>query len=350
MAAASPDKDKTLILPFISVIVPIYNEQEFIADTLMQIASQDYPQERYEVLVIDGMSSDLTREIAASKSDLFMNYRMLDNPRRLSSAARNIGFKNAQGEYIIIIDGHIYIENRRLFRDMVEIFAETGLEVLSRPQPLTPPGNSYFQNAVAYARGSFVGHGIDSTIYDMEYTGPVNPSSSGAMYRRDVMNTIGYFDESFDAAEDYEYNFRLARNNKQSYTSPRLAIYYYPRNKLGELFMQMRRYGLGRNRMLRKHGAGLRSGTLMPPLFFLSLLIFSALSFAIKQLWPLPALMGSVYLSTLVFASLAVACRKGIRYLPVLPCIYLTIHLGLAIGMMSGFLRGGVRGKNTLSS
>jgi succinoglycan biosynthesis protein ExoA len=342
-AATYLGKDKTSMLPFISVVIPIHNEEEFISDTLEHIAAQDYPGERYEVLLIDGMSSDWSREIAHSRADLFENFRLLDNPKKISSAARNIGFDNARGEYIIVVDGHVYIENKRLFRDMVEIFTETGLDVLSRPQPLTPPDNSYFQNAVAYSRESFIGHGMGSTIYDTDYTGPVDPSSSGAMYRRDAIKSVGQFDESFDAAEDYEFNYRVALHNKHSYISPRLAIYYYPRNRLSCLFTQMRRYGLGRNKMLRKHGDGFRSGTVIPPLFFFSLLIFALLSIFVDQLWLLTTLMGSVYLSALIISSCSVACRKGIRYLPVLPFIYLTIHLGLAYGMISGFFNGGAR-------
>lgn len=328
------------MLPFISVVVPVYNEEEFISETMDQIAAQDYPKDRYEVIVIDGLSSDLTREIVTSLGESFENFKLLDNPKQLSSAARNIGFKNSRGEYIIVIDGHVYIENRHLFRDMVRIFAETGVEVLSRPQPLTPPNNNYFQNAVAFARESFIGHGMDSTIYNMQYTGPVNPSSSGAMYKRTLIKTVGYFDESFDAAEDYEYNFRIAQHNKQSYISPKLTVYYYPRNKLGGLFTQMQRYGLGRNKMLRKHGDGLRSGTMIPPLFFISLLAMIALSFVVDQLWILPVLMGSMYLAALFIASFSVAYSKGFRYLPLMPCIYLTIHLGLAYGLISGFFHG----------
>ncbi|HEQ98411.1 MAG TPA: glycosyltransferase family 2 protein [candidate division Zixibacteria bacterium] len=332
------------MLPFITVVIPVYNEEKYIADTLGQIASQNYPRKRYEVLIIDGMSTDGTLQIAESVSCMFSNFEILKNGKRLSSSARNIGFKRARGEFIIVIDGHVYIENKNLFRDMVDIFSETGLDVLSRPQPLTPPGNGFFQNAVAYARESFIGHGANSTIYTSNYAGPVDPSSSGAMYRKSIIHEVGLFDESFDAAEDYEFNYRIALNNKQSYISPKLTVYYYPRDDLLSLFKQMQRYGLGRGKMFNKYNEGLRSGAIAPPMFFFTLLAMTILSLFIEQLWILPLMMGGVYLSSILVAAGFVAHKKGLKYFPLLPPIYFTIHLGMAYGVIRGlFSRGSPR-------
>ena len=133
-------------------------------------------------------------------------------------------------------------------------FAMVGMrrdfEALSRPQFLDTPENTFFQRAVSLARKSAVGHGLDSTIYtdkDMY----VDPSSSGASYKKSVFDEVGYFDERFDACEDVEFNYRVHKSGRRSFTSLALAVYYYPRTGIRSLFKQMKRYGVGRMRLAR---------------------------------------------------------------------------------------------------
>jgi succinoglycan biosynthesis protein ExoA len=325
--------------PLISVIIAVYNEEAFLAQTLNQIREQNYPKDRYEVLLIDGLSTDNTLKIAESFQDRFHSLRIFSNPQQLAGSSRNIGIKNSQGEYLIFIDGHVYIPGRELFADMIAAFEKTGCEVLSRPQPLTPPDNSDFQNAVAYARESMIGHGLDSTIYNMLYEGEVDPSSSGAMYKRSIFEAVGLVDESFDAAEDYELNYRISRKGYKSFISPKLAIFFYPRSGVGGLFQQMSRYGQGRNRFIRKHPGQLVSGNLIPPLFYLLLLFMAILSAFWSPLWPFTAGLAILYLAAILLSSAAVSLKRGMKYYLFLPIIYVTIHFGLAYGFISGFFR-----------
>ncbi|MEI6314465.1 MAG: glycosyltransferase, partial [Syntrophus sp. (in: bacteria)] len=71
-------------LPFITVVMPVKNEENHITSTLKSLLSQDYPQERFEVIVADGMSDDRTREIVTDFSKRYSNVLLLDNPKRLS--------------------------------------------------------------------------------------------------------------------------------------------------------------------------------------------------------------------------------------------------------------------------
>ena len=324
--------------PFVSVVIAVQNEEKFIGQTLDQIVDQTYPADCYEVIVIDGFSTDRTVAIVESYRGKIQNLKIMQNPIRLAGSSRNIGFKDARGEYMIIIDGHVYIENNNLLSDMVYIFEQTGCKVLSRPQPLTPPDNDFFQNAVAFARESIVGHGTDSTIYDMEFEGEVDAASSGAMYHKSIFEQVGYIDENFDAAEDYEFNYRVSKNNFKSWISPKLAVFYYPRDSLGGLFRQMARYGLGRFRFVGKYPAETISGNLVPPLFFIALLLSIIISLFYAPFKIALVLMLGVYFVALLAGSLITAGRRGMQYFPLLPVILFTIHLGLAYGFMSGFV------------
>ncbi|MFN7210855.1 MAG: glycosyltransferase, partial [Aggregatilineales bacterium] len=94
--------------PFVTVIMPIYNEEAFIARSLGAVLAQDYPAERYEVIVADGMSQDATRQIIRSLPDA-ERVRIIDNPQRLQAAAMNLALSHAKGEIIVRVDGHTII-------------------------------------------------------------------------------------------------------------------------------------------------------------------------------------------------------------------------------------------------
>ena len=108
------------------------------------------------------------------------------------------------------------------------------------------------QRAIAAARASRLGHHPASHIYS-DREGFVPPHSVAVAYRRGVFDTVGLFDERFDACEDVEFNHRVARAGLKCWFTPRVQVHYYPRASLVGLFRQMVRYGRGRIRLLRKH-------------------------------------------------------------------------------------------------
>jgi succinoglycan biosynthesis protein ExoA len=94
--------------PFVTVIMPVYNEEAFIARSLGAVLAQDYPPERFEILVVDGMSQDATRRVVQSLPNA-QRVRIIDNPQRLQAAAMNIALPYAKGEVIVRVDGHTII-------------------------------------------------------------------------------------------------------------------------------------------------------------------------------------------------------------------------------------------------
>src|SRR5437588_1444249 len=98
--------------PFISVIVPVRNEGAHLADTLEQVLQQEYDPKCFEVVVVDGESTDGTRAIVRAFQGSHANVRLYRNPRQLSSAARNIGVCQARGDLLVIIDGHCYLQSQ----------------------------------------------------------------------------------------------------------------------------------------------------------------------------------------------------------------------------------------------
>ncbi len=171
---------------YLSIIIPIRNEEKFIKETLTALSHQDYPKDRFEILVVDGRSKDNTRDIVK----LFIsehpkiNIRLLDNPGLLSSRARNVGIRAAKGQVIGIIDGHVYLPNRTLFINMERIRKEKNALCLARPAPLDVPGLEKGKPLwIALARKSWLGHSRNSFIYSNN-EGFIDPVSSGFAYDR----------------------------------------------------------------------------------------------------------------------------------------------------------------------
>ncbi|MEZ7196687.1 glycosyltransferase family 2 protein [Pseudodesulfovibrio karagichevae] len=332
-------------LPFITVVIPVYNEERFIGETLEQLIHQDYPEAAYEILVCDGGSTDRTRESVREIAAGHPAVRLLDNPGRRSSSGRNVGFKSGRGDYFVVIDGHCSIPSVTLLRDIAAAFEKSGADALGRAQPLAPEGISVFQRAVALARAARIGHGGDSLIYS-DHAGFISPVSNGAMYRKEVFGAVGYVDELFDACEDVEFNYRVEKAGLTAFMSPELAVLYYPRESLGGLYRQMRRYGEGRCRLWRKHPETLSLNTLVPPVFAGAVLAACCLAVAVTAgllpAWTLwPAVLGFGAYALLVAIQTVASCREaGWRYARYLPGIFFVIHFGLGIGFLKEFFAG----------
>ena len=319
----------------IAVIMPVLNEERFIGQTLDQIYMQDFPMDAVEVVIADGGSSDRTREIAGGYKTRFGSLKILDNPRKLSSAGRNIGIRNTSAPYIIILDGHTYLPSKTLFKDMVAVFERTGADCLCRPQPLTPPGLTEFENTVAICRASALGHNPSSDIYS-NYEGPTDPTSSGAMYRRDTFDRVGLFDEEFDACEDVDFNYRVNEGRLKAVISPKLQVCYYPRSTPAGLWRQMVRYGAGRFNFARKHSRvppmqGLAAAGVVVVALLILLSIVSAVA------WSLFRTLVGIYLLVDIGFSLYLAVKeKNLSCLLMGPLIFPVIHFGLGFGFLRG--------------
>jgi glycosyltransferase involved in cell wall biosynthesis/GT2 family glycosyltransferase len=332
--------------PFITTVMPVRNEARFIADTVGQLLSQDYPNDRFEILVIDGMSDDGTRDIVARIAEEDGRVRLLDNLKRRSSAGRNVGFRVGRGNYFVVVDGHCFIPDDQFLHNIATCFETSGADCLGRPQPLDPSGLSPFQKTVALARASRLGHGGDSLIYG-DYEGFASPVSNGAAYRREVFEKVGYVDEDFDACEDVEFNYRVEQAGLKAYTSPKLTVRYFPRENLSALVSQMRRYGRGRTRLYRKHPALLSLSALVPACFAGGAAAFVAL-LILNLIFGLSTFLTFIF-SALGLALLAYAVLVGVTAVRIcrehgwsqtwrLPLIFLVVHGGLGLGMWEEFL------------
>jgi glycosyltransferase involved in cell wall biosynthesis len=317
--------------------MPVLNEERHISQTLQQLSEQDFPAELLEVIVADGGSTDRTRQLVQeAQSAVPFKLTLLDNPSRLAGAGRNLAVLQATNEYVLVVDGHVYIPSRQLLSDMACAARDRQAEVLGRPQPLCPPDINDFQAAVAAVRASPFGHSVESHIYGNK-EGWVSPISVGVMYRRSLFQQFGCFGEDLDAVEDLEFNYRLEQAGKKAYISPRFTVYYYPRADFRSLFWHMYRYGLGRINFGRKHPERVHAEVYAPlAASAIFLLFFPALVLAPSARLTLLATATLAALLVTAVTAQHMGPRRARLWLA--PICLLVIHLGLGFGVLRALL------------
>ena len=331
---------------FISVIIPIRNEQAFIIDTLAELAAQDYAEDHFEVIVVDGCSDDGTVEKVTNFIKDRPNFQLLYNPKRLASAARNIGVQASQGDAVVIVDGHCQIGNKSFITNVAQAFIESGADVLGRPQPLDITEATTLQRAVAAARNSRLGHHPESFIYS-DQPRFVPAKSVGVAYRREVFDQVGYFDESFDAHEDGEFNYRCDIAGLKCWFTPKIAVTYHPRDTLVGLFRQMIRYGRGRVRLLRKYPETFGLGSFLPLAFLLGLIVGLPLAFVHLSLAVVyTGCIGVYFALSAGIGIMAGLANRDLGIIAYVPIISITLHAGAGYGTLVELLH--IKGSKTV--
>ena len=320
--------------PLVSVICPIRNEADFIERCLGTVLASDYPRERLEVIVVDGLSDDGTREIVTRLAAEDTRLRLIDNPQRIVPFAMNRGIRESKGAVIIRVDGHAEVEPD---------FVRQSVAVLQRQSeawvaggPIETISTTYVGRTIAGAMSTPVGVG-DSAFRLGTAEGFVDTIAFGAHWRW-VFDKIGLFDEELVRNQDDEFNARLIQHGGKIYMSQSIRSRYYPRSSLKKLWRQYYQYGFWRIRTVQKLGQP-ASARQMVPLAFVSglvLLIVAAL------IWPplgwLLAVYAALYVLGLLGGSIQVAQRTGLSSFFLAPWVFAILHFAYGIGSLKGLL------------
>lgn len=318
--------------PLVSVIMPIYNEEAFIARSLGAVLTQDYPPDRLEVLIADGMSQDNTRQIIQSLPD-FPRVRIIDNPERLQAAAMNTALLHAKGEIIVRVDGHTIIAPNYV-QECVRALQQS--EAWNVGGGMHPVGETPMGKAIAAAGKS--AFAVPTAFHVSETPAYTDTVYMGAWWRW-ALEKVGGYDATFAINEDYELNYRIRAAGGKIYFSPAIRSDYYPRQSLAALWRQYYRYGVGRVQTLKKHPKSLRARQLVAPLFVAGVFggaLLAPFSPMLRAMWLLGLL---TYAAASLFFSWRTAARYGMVHLPRLPLVFLTIHLAWGLGFWRGILK-----------
>ncbi len=321
--------------PFVTIIMPIRNEADFIELALRSVLDNDYPAEKMEILVVDGMSDDGTREIVARLSEGDSRIRMLDNPKQITPVAMNIGLRAARGDLFIRVDGHVEIPT--------DFIAKSIQCLHEHPEAWVAGGciktvaNSYTGQAIAAAMQSPIGVG-NSRFRLGDYEGWVDTLAFGAHHKW-IVDKIGYFDEELVRNQDDEFNLRITLAGGKIWMSKSIQSTYFSRGSLYKLWKQYFQYGFWRIRTLQKHNRPASFRQLVPLLFILSLLLPGLGAFLWKPLWILLAIEAAFYLLGLAVGAFDVGRKSGWRYAPPAPVVFTILHFAYGLGSLWGVVR-----------
>lgn len=318
-----------------SIIMPSRNEQKWIARALQALVNLDYPQDRIEIIVVDGCSTDGSTSIVQKWAGKHANIRLLNNPKRLSSSARNIGVRNSSGDVIVFIEGHCFV-HKDFLKGAGNYLHRTGADCLGRPITLCFDQHSKTQAAISLARYSPLGHSLTSKVYRNGSEGYVDPTSVATIYRRSVFERVGLFDERFDACEDLEFNHRVKEAGIRCFFGLQMRADYVSRPTFRELFRQLSRYGYGRFKFLLKHPKAISLNIMIPPLFVLSWLSLPIVYFIGSFVPHLVLIAIGVYWLLIAGFSgwMALSRRKANFFL--LALSFFVIHFALGFGFLRG--------------
>ncbi len=323
-------------LPFVSILMPIRNERDFIARSLQAVLAQDYPPDRFEVLVADGQSTDGTRQIVESMAALHRQLRLVDSPKRIVAAGLNRSLAVARGDVIVRLDGHCEYPSDYV-RRLVELRERTG--AANAGGVLEPIGTSYVQRAICAALSSRVGIG-GAALRAQAASGEVREVDAvhGGCWRAETLRQAGPFDEDMVRNQDDEMSFRIRRGGGRIVQGSDLRVRYVVRDRWSKLFLQFAQYGYWKVRLVRRYPrqASLRHG--MPALFVLAWLAgLVAAPFSARAAVALAILSGA-YLAGIGLAAAATTFRSSVRLWPGATLALVLIHFGYGGGFLAGLV------------
>ncbi len=324
--------------PFVSVVVPVFNGALYIRECIEAILQQTYPRDRYEIIVVDGMSTDETVRIV---QQLSQEIRIIKNELRHRGPAMNRGIEHARGDIIIRVDvrnivSYTYLEN------CVETLTTTKADNIGGS--ITP----LWMNDIQYVIGKAMSHpfGVGNALFRIGKSGYTDTAYLGC-FLKDLFSRVGYFEESSPLiSEETDMNYRIRSLGGRVYCNSAIIVGYYPRETFRGLAQLYYRYGGARAMLVLKHKyfTSLRQ---VAPLLYVALLILTIIGsfFHIYFFIVLLVLLGA-YLFSALIAALHASRKETPLYVPLTMCSFFCMHIPWALGFFRVLFMNGVLKKN----
>lgn len=317
----------------VSVICPIYNEERYIRKCIESILSQDYPDNDLEVLFVDGMSNDRTRDIVVEYIKRYPFIRLIDNPERIVPYAMNRGIMAANGDIIIRLDAHaIYPTN--YFSQLILNLKKLNADNVGAVCRTLPAKDTAKCRAIAHALSSSFGMGNSYFRIGVNNVKEVDTVPFGC-YKRDVFSRIGYYDCDLVRNQDDELNARLKKHGGKIYLLPDLVIDYFARDGIRKTAKMFFQYGLYKPLVNKKLGSPATLRQFIPVLFVLGLIIGLPLSLFFDSVMYCYLGILALYLFLALISSLKASLNIKQVFYQILT--YFIIHASYGFGYLKGF-------------
>lgn len=320
----------------LSVIVPIYNEEKYIAKCLDSIIEQDYPKEDMELLLCDGMSKDRTREIIAEYQKKYPWIQLLDNPKRIAPCAMNVGINASKGNVIIRLDAHVYYPKNYysvLVKKLNELPNAENVGAICNTLPVNDTTEA---QAIAAVLSSRFGMGDSHFRVGAQKEMEVDTVPFGC-FKRSTFDKVGLYDEDLVRNQDDELNARIIKNGGKIYLIPELQCEYYARDTARKVYKMFYQYGLFKPLVNKKLGSPATVRQFFPLFFVMGLLAGPILCLALPVLWW--AYIAMVVAWFLLATYFSLKDSKSLKRILIQNWIYFVVHFGYGWGYIVGIYK-----------
>lgn len=316
----------------LTIICPIYNEEKYIARCIESIMRQDYPKDDLEVLFVDGMSKDRTREIIASYLPQCPYLRVLDNPQQIVPPAMNIGILEAKGDIIIRLDAHALFPVN-YFSELVKNLVELKADNVGGVCRTLPVNDTVVCKSIANVLGSSFGMGNSHFRVGAKDVMEVDTVPFGC-FHRDLFERIGYFDEELIRNQDDEFNGRIIKNGGKIFLLPQLVIDYFARDTIGKVYKMFYQYGLFKPLVNKKLGSPATIRQFFPLVFVLGLI--AGPFFGFISPWFLVAYAGVILAYFGIATMFSLRDTKNLKQILIQDWTYFVVHFAYGWGYING--------------
>jgi glycosyltransferase involved in cell wall biosynthesis len=325
------------------VIIAVKNEESYIAKCLDSLINQTLSKRFFNIIVVDGKSTDKTINIVkkyVKKHPKFIN--LIKNPNEWQASGRNIAIKNnTECEFIAYIDGHCIADKnwlKQLYSSMKKCSDKNIAGIGSTH--ISPKDEAFFGKAVDQVFNSILG-GLGSSYRVAKEKREVD-TAPFVLYRRKALENVDFYDEDMKYGEDYSLNYKLRKKGYKILVDPQAIVYYYKKKTLKSFLRQMYNYGTAKAIIGKKYPGAISITHCIPSVFLLSFLILTILSIHFTQIRLFTLVTILIYILSIIIFSFVSALRKKEALLAgLMPILYFIEHLAYSIGFFRGFFKKG---------
>lgn len=304
--------------------------------SMLSLINQTYPKDKYEIIVIDGNSTDGTLdEVKALQNEYAtgdFKIRILNNEKLILSSGWNIGIKAAAGDYVLRIDAHSTVAPNYLEKCVETIMR---VDAVGVGGVLITESLDGGDEAVPMVLSSKFG--VGNSNFRVSGKEGYADTASYLLYKKEIFEMAGYFDEKMVRNQDIEEHCRMRKAGGRLYFNPEIVATYYSRNTVKKMLRQA--YGNGKWNMvlLKKEKSALSIRHLVPFAFVVSLIGAIILGFIHPAFWYLG--LGIIVLHLIL--GFCFACKKTSKFSAVIrmPFLFLLLHLTYGVGYLTGIFK-----------